>query len=180
MGKIPLELARKRGARVKLLLSEHSMTQAELAEKIPCSAEHLSAVLNGKRGMTEEMARTICNLFSPTRIGWILGDEDYRDTSTQLQGEMNDCATEAELLHRGLFSLAILAGYKIQYNDYTIDNGLGQFFKGMNEAFTIEHEGQQLVLSLAEMNDFENEIYEEVELRLRQLFRKKKERAKNG
>ena len=54
MGKIPLELARKRGARVKLLLSEHSMTQAELAEKIPCSAEHLSAVLNGKRGMTEE------------------------------------------------------------------------------------------------------------------------------
>lgn len=67
-----------RGERVKILLSEHCMTQKELAEKIGYAPEHLSFIVNGRRNLTEDAAHAISKLFPGIRFEWLMGFDDFK------------------------------------------------------------------------------------------------------
>lgn len=72
------QINRLRGERVKSLLSEHGMTQKELAEKIGYVPEHLSFIVNGRRNLTEEAAHAISALFPGVRFEWLMGFDDFK------------------------------------------------------------------------------------------------------
>lgn len=77
MASVDRELGKKRGGRVKELLSSYKMRQIELADKINVTAEHLSAILNGKRTLTLEHAQSIAKLFG-VRFEWIMCFDDFK------------------------------------------------------------------------------------------------------
>lgn len=101
------ELSKKRGRRIKSLLKDHNMRQIDLASAIVWSPEHLSAVLNGRRTLTTEMAVSIAALFPPVRYQWLMGEDDFRteeDRFSHILDKMEDSAKTFHSLFKGIAS----------------------------------------------------------------------------
>lgn len=83
MARKRVEINKVCGERLRSLLKKYKMNQQELADEIGYTKEHISFVINGKRNLTPEAAEAIVEIFPDTRIGWLLGYEDY-ETDTDL------------------------------------------------------------------------------------------------
>ena len=85
---------------------------------------------------------------------------------------------ESDLLMRGLAAFAKLCDYQISAASpvQTDPAPVGEVLKAIREGYTIRKDDQTVRLSLEEMNDFENEVCDFVELKLKHLFKQKGER----
>ena len=54
MARKNIEINQASGKRIKELLKENKITQIDFADTIHCTSEHLSAIINGRRRLTEE------------------------------------------------------------------------------------------------------------------------------
>lgn len=96
-----MEINKIRGERLRSLLKKYGMEQQELAEKLGYTKEHISYIINGKRNLTQDAAESIVKIFPKTRIGWLLGYEDYEtdhDIIGVIAQEMLDNRIAAETL----------------------------------------------------------------------------------
>lgn len=106
-----------RGERLRSLLEKHGMEQQELANKIGYTKEHISYIVNGKRNLTQEAAEAIVKIFPKTRIGWLLGYEDFETDFDILEAKGNEfLATEEAIIDLMRFAAKLL-GYRLEWSD---------------------------------------------------------------
>ena len=165
------------GQRVKKLLKENTIdgmraTQERLAEKLDISTVYLSDIVRGSKRLTPELAIKIAKLFPPTRIEWLLGEDDFQTEAMRFMDEMAVIRHEGNLLYTGLCAFAELTDYKI--TSLAMNAGsFEEFFDAVKAAYRITDGTQSVTLSLEEMNQFENEVCDFVELKLKHLFKQK-------
>ena len=114
MGRKKCEINKIRGERLRQLLSERGVDQKELARKIGYTSEHLSYIVNGKRNLTEDAARSIVSLFPPTRFEWLMGFDDYQTAAEKEVSEFNEFRSEWGARIHAVQMLAYLSGYSIE------------------------------------------------------------------
>lgn len=185
------ELNKKRGDRVKELFKwwnalhpEQKKTQAELADTMSgrngkgISAIALNAKLNNGRTLTEKDAREIAAYFPGSRFEFIMCYDDYMTDSEKFGAVISDMQDEAHLLLLGLNAFSKLCDYQISAASpvRTDPAPVGEVLKAIREGYTIRKDDRTVRLSLEEMNDFENEVCDFVELKLKHLFKQKGER----
>lgn len=94
-----------RGARLKILLSEHHMEQKELADKMGYTKEHISYIVNGRRNLTADAAEAIVKLLPTANIDWLMGYSDFKtddqrvDTLIRGKNEITELITRQMALH---------------------------------------------------------------------------------
>ena len=165
------------GQRVKKLLKENTIdgmraTQERLAEKLDISTVYLSDIVRGSKRLTPELAIKIAKLFPPTRIEWLLGEDDFQTEAMRFMDEMAVIRHEGNLLYTGLCAFAELTDYKT--TPLAMNAGsFEEFFDAVKAAYRITDGKQSVTLSLEEMNQFENEVCDFVELKLKHLFKQK-------
>lgn len=64
--------------RLRTVLSENNLTQAQLAEMIGLEEATVSAIVCGKRTLTKKRAQIISELFTDAPAAWLLGLSDMR------------------------------------------------------------------------------------------------------
>ena len=72
---------KKSGARLKELLRSYGITQKEFGEKFGYTQQHISQIINGKKRLTEDLAKKILEelgFASEIRLEWLLGNDDFR------------------------------------------------------------------------------------------------------
>ena len=136
----------------------------------PVRAERVK-IVKQKTALTEETAHDILSAFPINRIEWLLGYDDYMTFSDQLTGVIRETNREAELLHTGFFSFAQLSGFKIDVAPFPGTGSLEETFRNMKEYCTISRDGKSVTLSMADLNSFENELSDYIELRLRYMLK---------
>lgn len=77
MAQVPVESAQTPGEKVRQVMKECHCTQAQLAEELDCSENHISMIVRGKRNLTVENAKKISKMFC-VRFEWLLGFDEYR------------------------------------------------------------------------------------------------------
>lgn len=77
MGRKKVEINPIRGERLGKLLKKYGVEQKDFADEMGYSEEHISYIINGKRNLTQDAAEKIVEKFPGTRIGWLLGYEDF-------------------------------------------------------------------------------------------------------
>ena len=100
MAKNDTELNKKRGERVKELLKAENMRQADLADLINFTPEHLNAILNGKRNLTADTAKAIAKIFVPVRHEWILCEDNFKTENEKIASIMQWKESPTELLEQ--------------------------------------------------------------------------------
>lgn len=180
MPKIDEKINALRGDRVKRVLKEEKKSQKWLAEKLFLKPEHLNMMLNGKRPLGEDKIQTIASLFPnrAMRIGWLLGYEDYENNADHLAKVVDEMNREGDLLFTGLSAFALLSGYEIIPPKIFEKKSLDEMFQEMRNGYVIKSGKSSISLSLEDMNRFENEVNDFVELMLKHLFARKE--GKNG
>lgn len=122
------ESAQTPGEKVKSLMKEFHYTQAQLAEKLDCSENHISMIVRGKRNLTIKKAKIIAKLFD-VRFEWLLGFDDYKTNFDRIGQVAQDALENGEAAHALIQLAAKLLGYTIEEStaEYTMDNGIIQF-----------------------------------------------------
>ena len=60
------------------LLEEKDWTQAQLAEKLEYTSDHVSQLINGKAPITEEVAVKLAKVLGSTKTFWLNREANYR------------------------------------------------------------------------------------------------------
>lgn len=73
MARKPVEIKAIRGKRLKALLEEQGIKQAELSQKIHLSQQTISKIINGGANLTEDTARAIIYAFPGYSYDYLMG-----------------------------------------------------------------------------------------------------------
>ena len=171
MSRKKTEINPVRAERVKKIIELEGISQQDFADRIFQTQQHVSRIVNQKSALTEETARAIVTAFPKYRIEWLLGYDDYMTFSDQLTGVIRETNKEAELLHNGFFSFARLSGFQIDVAPIAGTDSLEETFQNMKEYCTISRDGKSVTLSMAELNNLENELCDQIETRLRYMLK---------
>lgn len=168
-----VELGKKRGSRVKQLLKEQKMRQIDLAGKIHCTPEHLCAMLNGNRTITNEMAQSIADVFTPIRREWILCEDNYRTEQEKNYSQFCDWNNEWKRRIAGVEILASLSGYEIEiFSTGTSKCEIEMALRSLKEGYKIIKNGEVLATcSLERFNLLALDCQELVEQRIKSYVR---------
>ena len=101
---------------------------------------------------------------------------DYKNNAEKFGAAVSKMQNEGNLLFLGLGSFAKLCDYQIDSPVFKDHCSVEEALKPIREGYTIRKDDRTVQLSLEEMNDFENEVCDFVELKLKHLFKQKGER----
>lgn len=169
------------GERLKACREKMGLTQEELIEKIMELPENngkernekqVGYIENGKRQMSAEYARLFGKVLG-VQPSYLLGETDYETEIARLYGSIYDMRQEGNLLYTGLCAFAMLTDYKIVSPDLPKASSIKDYFAKIKSGYKITKNNQTVTLSVEEMNRFENEICDFVELKLIHLFKQK-------
>ena len=167
----------KRVSAIKTLLEREGITQEQLAGKIRISPrkgsdptttmepQNLSRCLTSGK-VSEKLCYKIHDAFPKYRIEWLLGYSDAMTNADLLIDEIQKANEEAYLLHNGFSSFAKLSGFQIDFAPIVGNPSIEENFRNMHEYCTITRDGKSVTLSMSELNDFENELCDYIQLRL--------------
>lgn len=111
------------GTILKEYLNERKITQKELAEKLNFSEKHISNIINGKSGITEEIALNLEKIFPDVKAEfWLDLERDYKLNILR--------AKERKKALEGLDLLTLSKEYEFDY-----------LFKGLN--YTLEEKANE-------------------------------------
>lgn len=167
---------KQRGLRLKEEIQASKMSIADFAGKIHVSEGHLRNVLCGGKNLTDEMAKDAASILG-VRPAYLMNYDDFRTEDhpvVQFQNTIKEINNEGTLLLRGLLAFAELTDYTIHYNEPR-STSVQDILQNMKEMWTISDGKEALTLSAAEMNLLENEVYDFVEQKLKNLFAEKGE-----
>ena len=168
------EIKGLRCKRLKEIIEREVVKQNQLSEETGISQQSISAMVQGKANVTETTAEIIVKRFPEYSIEWLLGFSDYKNNAEKFRAVISQAQHEGDLLLTGLSAFAQLANYQIDVTSPmkeidTVEAALKMIVGG----YTISHDGVSIKLSLEEMNAFENEVCDFVELQLKHLFKRK-------
>ena len=87
--------------------------------------------------------------------------------------EMSVIRHEGNLLYTGLCAFAELTDYEVTPPNLPNTGSVENYLKEIKAGYRIMKDNQTVTLSLEEMNRFENEVCDFVELKLKHLFKQK-------
>lgn len=97
--------------RVKSCVQSSGLSQKEFAEKVFCSQQHLSRIVNGKAPVTWETATKISELLPNISANWIMGGQ-YKSDDERITDLSERKVLRSELIEQ----LISLHGYNISIN----------------------------------------------------------------
>ena len=171
MSRTKTEINPKRAENIKKLIEGEKITQTELADRIHMTQQNISRIVQMKQPLTEETARLIIEAFPEYRIEWLLGYDDFMTKEDLYNDILHKAKEEATLLHSGLFSLAKLSGFKVDVASLSDTESAEKALHDIKEYCTISREEKSVSFSINELNSFENEICDYIELRLRYMMK---------
>lgn len=176
------EINVKRCERLKQIIKEQGIKQTKLSEETGISQQAISAMVQGKANVTETTAEIMAEKFPQYSVKWLLGFTDYKNNAEEFRITISRMQHEGDLLLKGLSSFAQLANYQIKLCSPVSAHGkiaIEDALKAVRDGYIISHDNVSIQLSIEEMNAFENEVCDFVELQLKHLF-KRKEASDNG
>lgn len=176
MSRPRVEINLKRCERLKELIRETGIKQNQLAADTKISQQAISAMVQGKANVTETTAQLISEKFPQYSVEWLMGFSDYKNNAEQFCDTISRAQEKADLLLRGLSTFAQLTDYQIKLPLPPSVGGrvfVEDAITAIKEGYAISHGDESIQMSLEEMNTFENEILDLVELHLKHLFRRK-------
>ena len=162
-----------RAERVKKIIERAGISQSDFATRISQTQQNVSRIINLKTALTEETAQDIVSAFPEyrIRIEWLLGYDDDMTDEDHFMSTIETGRKETEILENALFGLARLSGFTIaptkKYPDRSVESIIGAIKTGL----TFSRDGKSVSFSLAELNAFENEICDYVEMRLNRMLK---------
>lgn len=169
------------GKRLRECREEKGLTQAELAEAVynlpenrgkERSGNQIGYMERGDRAISLEYAALLSRVLD-VRAEYLLGKDDFKNALGQLQNAIEEMNREGNLLYTGLVAFGELAGYSIKMADIYGGKTLKEIFSEIKSGCKISKGEETISLSLEEMNQFENEVLDFVELKFRHLFKQK-------
>ena len=134
--------------------------------------KQIGYIENGKRMMSAEYARLFGKVLG-VQASYLLGESDYETEAARFYSAIDNMNKEGDLLYSGLCAFAMLTNYEITPPNLSNASSIQDYFDELNNGYKIRKDNQTVVLSLGEMNRFENEICDFVELKLIHLFKEK-------
>lgn len=159
------------GERLKKWIDHIGITQKTLSELINVTPQRVNQIIKGVRKMSDENVRLISerthdNYGQKVRGAWLLALDDYMTEADMLSETLQEKKEEATLLQQGVFSFAKLSGFMISINPI---GNVETIQKDMTDYCTFSRDNKSVTLSVDELNAFENEICDYIELRLRYM-----------
>ena len=148
----------KSGGRVAIVCREQGLSGRKLAGQLHFSGQLISAIIRGERGLSEETAHRIVELYPKYRIQWLRGDDDYK-TEDELRAayvEYKEFIGDTQCEEDALLKLLEVLNWKI-----VVDS------KGFN--FFDETGKRRFCIDIWEYEILRSEIPRYVEMRLQQL-----------
>lgn len=170
------EINVKRCERLKQVIKEQGIKQTRLSEETGISQQAISAMVQGKANVTETTAEIMAEKFPQYSVEWLLGFTDYKNNAEKFGITASQIQHEGHLLLKGLLSFAQLANYQIKPCSPVSTHGkiaVEDVLKAVREGYIISHNHASIQLSLEEMNTFENEVFDFIELQLKHVFKRK-------
>ena len=180
MARPKVEINPIRGLRLKQICEEQGIKQNHLSKIIHITQQSISNMMTGKATVTIDTVNQVTKVFPEYRKEWLLGLDDYkteadlkRANAEQFSQAIDTMKYEGSLLYTGLSAFAKLSGFDITPPITRNTGSLENYFKQMKAGYKISKGNQTVTLSLEEMNRFENEVCDFVELKLKHLFMQK-------
>lgn len=180
MARPKVEINPIRGLRLKQICEEQKITQKQLSNIIHITQQSISSMVNGTATVTVETADLVTRAFPEYRKEWLLGLDDYkteadvqRARAEQFTQAIDEMEYEGSLLYTGLCAFARLNGIEITPPKTRDTGSLENYFRNIKAGYKIAKGEQAVSLSVEEMNQFENEVCDFVELKLKHLFKQK-------
>ena len=167
--------------RVRLCRERMNLTQLELMDRIRELPENgdkernekqIGYIENGKRKLSAEYARLLGKVFG-VQPAFLLCETDYETETARFHSVIDTMNHEGNLLYTGLCAFAMLTDYEVTPPNLTNTGSIENYFKQMKAGYRITKDNQTVTLTLEEMNCFENEVCDFVELKLKHLFKQK-------
>ncbi|MBR3968599.1 MAG: helix-turn-helix transcriptional regulator [Clostridia bacterium] len=169
------------GERLRACREKKGLTQEELIMEVEALPENngksrnekqVSYIENGTRQISAEYARLFGKVLG-VQASYLLGETDYETEAARFYSAIDNMNKEGDLLYSGLCAFAMLTNYEITPPNLSNASSIQDYFDELNNGYKIRKDNQTVVLSLGEMNRFENEICDFVELKLIHLFKEK-------
>lgn len=169
-----------RGLRLKQICEEQDIKQIQLSEIIHISQQAISSMIKGTATVTVETVNLVTRAFPEYRKEWLLGLDDYkteadrkRAIAEQFSQTIDTMKYEGDLLYTGLCAFALLNQFEITPPQTKNTGSIENYFRAVKAGYQIAKGEQFVSLSVEEMNRFENEVCDFVELKLKHLFKQK-------
>lgn len=177
MGRKKAEINPKRAERLKILIDREKelrhgkFSQIKFAESINMSQQNISRIIQKKQALVEDTARLITDRYPEYRIEWLLGYDDYMTRANYLLAVAAQCQEEAQVMNTAFFGLARLSGFSMELNRKYYDNSVVGLIQTIKSTITFSRDGKSVTLSLADINEIENELCDIVEARLKRMLK---------
>ncbi len=167
--------------RVKICRKRMNLTQLELMDRIRELPENgdkernekqIGYIENGNRKLSAEYARLLGKVFG-VQPSFLLGETDFETETAHFQSVIDTMHHEGNLLYTGLCAFALLNQFEITPPKTRNTGSLENYFRNVKAGYKIARGEQAISLSIEEMNRFENEVCDFVELKLKHLFKQK-------
>ena len=173
MARTAQEINPKSSDRLKQLCHDMDISQTRLAELSGLTTNTLSKIATGKSPLTHYVASCIVDVFPMYRTEWLEGlDDDPIVTGGTIIRSAVKAVKRFRVLHNAFIPIATLCGYSVSAVKSDIQ-AANYIAKDAITGYRLSKGKQTIYLTDDEMSDFENEISEFVELKIRHLFRQK-------
>ncbi len=174
------EIDPKRAERLKILIDHEKelrngkFSQTQFAKSIHMTQQNVSRIIQMHQALNEQTAKDIIEQYPKYRVEWLLGYDDYMTPADYLLAVTAQCQEEEQVMNTAFFGLARLCGFSMELNRKYYDNSLDLdgLFQTIKSTITFSRDGMSVTLSLAEINEIENELCDIVEARLKRMLKK--------
>ena len=159
MAEIPAKSTQTPGEKVKQLMKEFHYTQAQLAEKLDCSENHISMIVRGQRNLTIKNAKMIADLFG-VRFQWLLGFDDCMTDWHKIEQAAQNALENGDAAHTLMQLAATLLGYTLEEAVHTRDSeeGVIQFDPNEIDYYIVKNGVKVLPIHAGDYRRLRNEI----------------------
>ncbi len=168
------------GPHLRELIKEKGESNISIAKKFGYTPEHISQILRGHKRLTEPFAEALSKAYPDYPIEYLLGIARYKSESLRVSEWIRTEAKESKYLFTGLSAFATLNGYIISPPQLEADcSDIANAVMTEKRGYEIKKDSQSVELSIKEFRQFEKEVCDFVELKLKHLLQEK-EMSNNG
>ena len=149
------------GRRVKAIRKQLGLTQEQLAEKLEVTPNYLSMIETGKKPLSIRIAKKLASLTwtegtkeNPpdcVRPAWIMGEDDFKTHSDEINAICDRGFQRAKILHSVISAIADDKGYSLKhFHKESAPDGMIL----LRDCYAVVENG--LVIALIPMDDYFN------------------------
>ena len=130
----------------------------------------LSPILNGKKTLSDKHAEVFAEVLN-VDAAYLKGFQEYPTIQEGINQLQTRLRTESDLSNEGLFSFLKLRDYQIKPGSYKkTEMPIVNSIRSIHAGIEIRKDEKKVNLSLSELNIFQNEIADYIELRLKYMM----------